>query len=408
MYHKMDENGNRRVMMGAWHAPEPKFTSSETFRDIKDCGFDFIHTYYERTDEEIMQTLDACEANGLKYIIGDWGIERLGDDEFDKLPQVVEKYLHHPAFIGNKVKDEPGASYFPRLQKLHAAYKKLYPDFYCYINLFNTYAGPQLLETPTYKEHIDQYVEMVKPEFISFDHYPLYEEDGVPKLNKDFLENFAIVADKCREENLPLWFFVQNIGFNNYYRFPTAIEIAWQMYCAMAFGTEVIQFFCYGTPPNYGEIFHYAMIDREGIKTQQYYRVKRAIHEIQGFDDVFMKYKNVGVMAVAKTGDEDYLFMPHPLASFDPIGSIEEDAPLLIGCFEGKSDCDRAGRKALMIVNMTDPALGIHNNCSIELKGIDAVDMYVKGEKRTVKLSNGKLPLSLSFGEGVFVELPRQ
>ncbi|MHB8901831.1 MAG: hypothetical protein ACYC6Y_24005 [Thermoguttaceae bacterium] len=74
------------------------------------------------------------------------------------------------------ITDELRAAAFPPLGKLVDHLRRLDPAHLAYINLFPTYANNQQLGTTgdtvtACREHLRQYVDVVKPSLISYDHY---------------------------------------------------------------------------------------------------------------------------------------------------------------------------------------------------------------------------------------------
>src|SRR5450759_4201659 len=114
-----------------------------------------------------------------------------------KLEALIKRVKNHPALEGYYLTDEPGSGAFPGLGRLTAFIKKHDPKHLAYVNLFPTYATEQQLGVSAdeaerqrvgipqnyagvgdykktilaYKEHVRRYVEIVKPELISYDHY---------------------------------------------------------------------------------------------------------------------------------------------------------------------------------------------------------------------------------------------
>ena len=135
--------------------------------------------------------LPLCEKLGLKAIMfGEHGpVSRaqwktLSDEEIDVcVKAMVDEAGNSGAILGYYIVDEPGASLFTALGKAVAAVKKYAPGKLAYINLFPGYAtigAPDMsqLETESFTEYLERYVEEVKPQFLSYDNYMVqYSQD---------------------------------------------------------------------------------------------------------------------------------------------------------------------------------------------------------------------------------------
>ena len=74
----------------------------------------------------------------------------------------------------------------------------------------------------------------------------------------------------------------------------------------------------------------------------------------------------------------------------------EEDA--FAGIFE-----DKDGREGYLLVNFTDPALNRNNKITLTVKNATNAIVVKNGRETIEKIKNGKLELTLSAGDGVFV-----
>ena len=71
----------------------------------------------------------------------DWGLGSIPEEDFDLVPEMIEKYKEYPAFLGHLVSDEPGPNQFERLGALKQVYDKSLPGKLFYVNLFPTYSS---------------------------------------------------------------------------------------------------------------------------------------------------------------------------------------------------------------------------------------------------------------------------
>jgi len=397
-------SNDKKITIGAWVAPPPEFINETTYKDIADSGINLIYGLYEDADQNALKALQMAEQNGIQYLVRSRGASVIPEDETDLLDGMFDEFKDSPAFGGVLVSDEPGASKFKQLGALHEKFKQLLPGKHFYVNLFPTYSSLDQRSGRTYKEYIDEYIQTVKPEFVSFDHYPLMQSVDGTYTKEDHLLNLDIVSSASKRAGLPFWAFIQSIGFSTagtQNRDPDEKDIRWQVYNALAFGAQGIQYFTYWTPTNDGAAtFSKAMVDVDGTKTPLYESVKNVNKEIQGFDRIYMNYDNVGVMTLPAENAPANLYTENRLAQFKPIKDIVSEQPIVVGCFQ-----DKSGNQALVLVNYTDPASNQNNKVNIKLDGIRGVSQYDKNGNTISKTGGGNYEVTLEPGEGKFIML---
>jgi len=132
-----------------------------------------------------VEDLDAAHAlglRGLSYGLDAGKIDQPGGEA--ALDAYIDNVKDHPAMYGYWISDEPSAAKFPELGRLVAYIRKRDPAHVALINLFPTYATPEQLgilsdqitdshpdDDRSYREYLRQFVEIVKPDLISYDHY---------------------------------------------------------------------------------------------------------------------------------------------------------------------------------------------------------------------------------------------
>ena len=125
------------------------------------------------------QELDVAHRHGLRAQLRDSLLSPATLEvpaRREKLDALLARVGNHPALYSYFITDEPSASEFPGLGKLVAYLRERDPAHLAYINLFPTYANNQQLGTTgdivtAYREHLGQYVAIVKPSLLSYDHY---------------------------------------------------------------------------------------------------------------------------------------------------------------------------------------------------------------------------------------------
>ena len=147
-----------------------------------------------------VEDLDVAHAHGLRVDLIAWDLrepEYLDDPEARaRIDSVIDRVKDHPALYAYAITDEPSAVRFPEFARLVDYIRQRDPAHLAHINLFPTYASAAALGTSggtveAYREHLRQYVDVVKPDLISYDHYNLYKtNDG----NQYFM-NLALVRE---------------------------------------------------------------------------------------------------------------------------------------------------------------------------------------------------------------------
>ena len=261
-------------------------------KDLYDCGFNtsgFIGP----------QNLKHVRNNHLKGILTT-GIDPTreatqedADSEVRKLLESIADPEDRKAVYAVYLRDEPNATLFPRLNIWSDAVKK--QGVLPYINLFPDYASPGQLGTKDYREHLDQYVEICKPPYISYDNYSLFEGG---RLDEDrFYGNLEAVRSKSLEAGIPFW----NVILSNahfHYAEPSDATLGIQVYSTLVYGGKGIGYFTYYAP----QIGNYrlAPIDRFGYRTKTWEMMRNINLQIHSLVPVYGKLKSVNVFHTGK------------------------------------------------------------------------------------------------------------
>jgi hypothetical protein len=194
--------------------------------------------------------LDNCQVAGLKAIISD---PRIGGFDWENgdvkaarsaMTEVIKMVRHHPAVYGYSLRDEPKATFFPRLAAVSDTVKELHPGVWPYINLFPNYADASQLGTKTYDEYVEKFIEVCKPPVLSYDHYAILEGGG---LRGEYFANLESMRRAAVKHKLPFWQIVLAVGCLNY-REPTPVDMRFQVYTSLAYGARGLAYFKYFTP----------------------------------------------------------------------------------------------------------------------------------------------------------------
>ncbi|MBN1854461.1 MAG: beta-galactosidase [Pirellulales bacterium] len=222
--------------------------------------------------------LDVAQRHGLRAQLHDGLLTpRSLDDpaQREKLDSLIDRVRDHPALYSYFIQDEPSAGQFPELGKIVAYLRQRDPAHMAYINLFPTYANNEQLGTqgapvPAYREHLRQYLDIVKPSLISYDHYQ-FATDG--DLDGYFL-NLALIRQSALDAGVPFLNIVQACSWTPVRRVPNADEMRYLVYTTVAYGAQGISYYVYCHPGHEGGI---ALAD--GTPTPIYHALKHSNRE---------------------------------------------------------------------------------------------------------------------------------
>ena len=224
--------------------------------------------------------LDAAARHGLRAMLTGGLLNPAVLDDEDKraeLDAMIARVKGHPALEAYYIVDEPGAQAFAGLGRLVAYLRDRDPRHLAYINLFPTYAneqqlgvtaaeavrgrqgypshlagvGPDNKTVLAYREHLLRYVDIVKPDLISYDHYHFFRSGDGPQ----YFLNMAIVRDAAIASGKPFLNIIQASTLEKVWRLPTAAEMRWLVFTTMAYGGRGISYFTYWGPESYGGLY---------------------------------------------------------------------------------------------------------------------------------------------------------
>jgi len=213
--------------------------------------------------------LDTARRHGLRAQLHD-GLLSPGilDDPAQraKLDALVDRVRGHPALYSYFITDEPNATNFPNLGRLVAYLREHDPAHLAYINLFPTYANNGQLgnkgeKVTAYNEHLAQFISIVKPSLLSYDHYQF----AVKGDNPDYFLNLALIRRAAQQAGLPFLNIVQACTWAASMRVPTPDEMRYLVYTTLAGGAQGISYYVYSCPGHTGMIAH-----ADGTPTERY------------------------------------------------------------------------------------------------------------------------------------------
>lgn len=303
----MNERMNRKKLNVGTYILDEYARTERHIKELADCGIDFVTCMsYD------IPALDLFAKYGVGAVVngilpGWWGGD--GDRsgkmaEINKMPEyekAAKAFADHPAIWGIDTGDEPSALDFDWYGRVIEFTEKAFPHQFAYLNLYPNYASVaentasqtvSQLGTPTYAEHIDEYVRRVPTDYICYDHY-MYALN-VPGA----YENLRIVANACRESGRSLWIVLQ-VNSNRPELWITENQLRHQAYSAMAFGAENIIWACWTAG-----WWHNQVLDDKGEKTEQYEKLKAVNAELHDFSELYMSYRGVSTAFIGFGGNK--------------------------------------------------------------------------------------------------------
>jgi hypothetical protein len=229
-----------------------------------------------------------------------------------QLDALIDKAKAHPAMEAYYITDEPGAGAFPGLGKLVAYLRRRDPAHFAYINLFPTYANERQLGVSAdaaerakvglpqnfagvgandqtvlrYREHLRQYLDIVKPDLISYDHYH-FLKDG--RDGKQYFLNLALIRDASLESGKPFLNIIQASALVKVWRLPDPQETRFLVFTTMAYGGRGISYFIYwGAAAQRG-------IYRDGKPSPMAKEIAKINSEINALGPELLKLDSTGV-----------------------------------------------------------------------------------------------------------------
>lgn len=285
----------------AWIGVPEAETTVERFKELKESGININFSGYSSI-EAVEKALDVAQEAGVKLLPS--------CPELKTEPEITARRLmKHPALAGYHLRDEPCATDFPGLAEWVKRIQAVDREHGCYINLLPNYANQEQLlgkdahvesGKDVYAQHVDVFLKEVPVPFISFDHYPVVETDGLRMLRSGWYKNLEIIAEASKNSGLSFWAFALAVAHKPY-PIPTLAELRLQMFSNLAYGAQTLQYFTYWNPgvnPTWD--FHDAPIDLDGKRTDVYDRIKLVNREIQNLAGVFLGSKLVSVWHTGK------------------------------------------------------------------------------------------------------------
>jgi len=244
--------------------------------------------------------LDTAHRFGLRALLQDGLISPQSLDDPSRrreLDALIARVRNHPALYAYFIVDEPNASAFPVLGRLVSHLRRRDPAHMAYINLFPTYASNEQLGTQgdtvtAYAEHLRQYMEVVRPGLISYDHYHFTSQGD----SGQYFLNLGMIRQKALDCGVPFLNIVQACTWTPAMRVPTPDELTWLVYTSLAYGAQGISYFVYWYSGVEG-----AMARADGATTPLYDRASRLNREFVAIARELQPLRSLGAYHLGET-----------------------------------------------------------------------------------------------------------
>ncbi len=347
--------------------------------------------------------LEVAARHGLKAQLQD-GLLTPGSLENsshkEQLDALIERVRRHPALYSYFITDEPNATNFPALGKLVAYLREKDPAHLAYINLFPTYASNEQLGNPgekiaAYQAHLRQYLEIVKPALVSYDHYQFTAKGDSP----DYFLNLALIRRASLDSRLPFLNIVQAATWTPSMRVPNSDEMRFLVYTSLAYGAQGISYYVYCCAGHTGGI-----ANPDGSPTPLYEALRTLNHDFVEIARELQPLESMGVYHAGMIPPGAEMISKHAAFLFDPPVSAMEYKPpqplqgALIGTFGEPSRRSRPTHA--LVVNLdysSEKVLGI--------LGPGRLEIFDPATREWNRSKNRRVELKLGPGGGRLVRL---
>lgn len=283
---------NEEIPILAWYSIPASETSVVRYQEMKDAGITHSLSFFSNADV-LQKALDVAAKVGVKMVIS--CPELKSDPE-----KTVKRFMNHPALGGYHLIDEPNIHLYPELGLWARKIQSLDSKHFCYVNLFPNFADSTQLGTKSYQKYVQEYINQIPVQFISFDYYPVLKE----RLSKTWYQNLELISDEAKKAEKPFWAFALTTNYDEDHITPqTLAAIRLQVYSDLAYGAQGLQYFTYWSATSSSpskEDQRGAPISAAGKRSVVYDRVKLMSQEIQNLSGVFLGAKVISVKHTGK------------------------------------------------------------------------------------------------------------
>lgn len=304
--------GQMPILMGAatGMGDNRLMLTEEWYAWLEDLGVNMISGLMGDMQTQMPRIFELSEQHNLKMLM-----RLVGSKSTEAVMQVVRQWRDCRSLGGYMVYDEPVVPDFPELRKLRDAIFTMDTTRIVMVNLFPIVPA-KVCKAASYQDYVERSIREINTGLLSYDHYPVVEKDGVVSVKKDFYENLEIISSQAGKAGWPFWAY--SLVFGHYgYAPPVESDIRFEVFNALAYGAQGIEYWTYGVRPGLDFKPTIAPIDTAGRRTRVWYDVQRVNREIQGLNPVFLGCEVVskGHVGTVPQGAEPLETMPGPLQS---------------------------------------------------------------------------------------------
>ncbi|MBR5473523.1 MAG: hypothetical protein IKU82_06005 [Clostridia bacterium] len=438
---KLPEYTEKQFEISGFWAPYD--ISEEGLKQYKDVGFTTLaminHSLGNTSEEQFyfgsdrtMKALEICKKVGLNAILNynDWIAERCeeeGEDYYGETPfSKHDIYGDYKDIItGIHICDEPHTRHIDQYgnKTLVDDFKKVYPNAKFIVNLipitavssrgFNSYEEMMEIYEKTFMEPFEN-------PFVSVDVYPFHE--GNTSDDGTLLVNYEYIANSAKKYGVKPGYILQSsvggadTGKKEFEMTLSESDLRWEVYNALAFGADTLQYYCYSVPKSFDKdgnpvyMYDSCILNRDDTPSDIYYSLQKIHKEIQSYASVILSYD--WDMTIGVSGSEDLTFRVAAL-------EYESDLATLTSFKDAKNYVSAQGTQDMIVSRFTSEEYGEaymflnwaergnSNTVSATFKDCKSVAIYggagFDGTPEIYELEEGKLTINLEYGEGVFV-----
>lgn len=334
----------------------------------------------------------------------------------------LEFYVKNPNIFGVNLIDEPSHTIITTsLKEIYLAIKNCLiklgrEDFYIYINLLPMSAWTRSLagyleskdRAVDYNRYLIDYVDNLGIDYISYDLYPLTDDNSDESQWPYIFQNLMIAAKVAKEKNVKLKVVTQTntISFPKHNSENNWVidydDIKFLTNTLIGFGVRDISFFTYHYLDYHDENESWIdsesfMINKNGDKTNVYYSVKQILNELKEFAYFIEGYKYECSYII---GTSNLDFINNGIkenTNFQAPFEIKSNKPLLV------SVLNKNNARCYMIQNINYSKYKDYIQKITIKSPRKYLNIFESGSYRCLKLENNKAEIILSKGRAIYI-----
>jgi hypothetical protein len=230
-------------LYSVWKREHNGYDFNRCFTELREAGFNTIHTYHAQRDAELKEFYAAAERHGLRVIIAPRGGANSRDPQ-NAVRTVIEE-CRQPALLAWYLADDTASHISAdELRRVHQAIRDVDP-FHITVQADVVFTGgPRPSRYTDYVDSTDAFL----PEL-----YPIRSDQDCEVAN--VTRDMTLIGDDLRRSGrkAPVWAIIQDFEGWGWKRFPTEAETSAMTYLAIIHGATGITYYTYGgTGKNHG------------------------------------------------------------------------------------------------------------------------------------------------------------